>query len=320
MATREHHISLTVGEETETKRIDAWISHELPQFPRSAASDARTQFRINGIVVKKGKQVKTGDFIEVRWVEDILDSIEAQEQPLSTLYEDDDILVIDKQQSLVVHPGAGNPDRTLVNALVFRYGDDFFSSDQEFDSLRPGIVHRLDKDTSGVMVIAKNRESHALLSQQFSDRTTEKYYLAIVKGIMPKRRGHIETTIVRDPKDRKRFTVGSPETGKYAKTDYLVLRQFTTCSLVRIRLHTGRTHQIRIHMAHIGCPVIGDPIYGKRREDERMDFSLMLHAFSLEIDHPRSGARMRFRAPMPNRFKTILRGAKPIPEAMDPTL
>lgn len=314
MATREHQITLTVGDQTETGRIDAWISREVGQFPRSAASDARTEFRINGAVVKKGKQVKVGDCIEVRWFEDILDSLEGQEQPLSILHEDADILVIDKQQSLVVHPGAGNPDRTLVNALVFRYGDDFFSSDQEFDSLRPGIVHRLDKDTSGVMVVAKNRESHVQIARQFSDRTTEKYYIAIVHGVMPKRRGHVETTIVRDPKERKRFTVGSPETGKHAKTDYLVLRQFTTYALVRIRLHTGRTHQIRVHMAHIGCPVIGDPIYGKRSTDDPMGSSLMLHAFSLEITHPRSGLRMRFRAPMPKRFKSILRGAKPVPD------
>ncbi|HLW22005.1 MAG TPA: RluA family pseudouridine synthase [Sphaerochaetaceae bacterium] len=314
MASKEHHDKLTVEEPIAVSRIDAWVSQMNPHFPRSAASDSRTVFRINGIPVKKSKQVKCGDTVEVSWYEDVLDSIEAQEQPLAILYEDPHILVIDKQQSLVVHPGAGNPDKTLVNALVFKYGDDFFSSDQEFETVRPGIVHRLDKDTSGVMVIAKHRESHAHLALQFSERTTEKYYLAIVDGIMPKRRGHIETTIVRDPKDRKRFIVGKADTGKYAKTDYLVLRQFTTCALVRIRLHTGRTHQIRVHMAHIGTPVIGDPIYGKRGTSIFESCTLMLHALSLELYHPVSEKRMRFRAPMPNRFKQILRNAKPVPE------
>ncbi|HCS37302.1 MAG TPA: hypothetical protein DIW48_11630 [Sphaerochaeta sp.] len=167
-------------------------------------------------------------------------------------------------------------------------------------------MHRLDKDTSGVMVIALDRGSHTHVASQFKERTTEKYYIAIVCGYFPKRRGHIETTIVRDPRDRKKFCVGKEQEGKVAKTDYLVLRQFHNFALVRLRLLTGRTHQLRVHLKHIGCPILGDPVYGKPNA-LFPDSSMMLHALCLEIEHPVTAERMRFTAPMPDRFKVILR-------------
>lgn len=315
MAMRKHNISLMVPEGTEHQRVDRWVASTSEVFPRAAASDIRTEFQINGQNVKKSKVVKALDHVEVHWIEEFFDTIEPRDIPLSVLYEDEYILVIDKQQSLVVHPGAGNWDNTLVNALVHRYGAQFFTDTEheeggddedpsEAPTVRPGIVHRLDKDTSGVLVIAKDRISHVRLAAQFKNRSTEKYYIALVHGHMPKRRGHIETSIVRDPRNRKRFCVGKEGEGKHARTDYLVLRQWTDMALVRIRLHTGRTHQIRVHLSHLDCPIIGDPVYGKRKELSNQ--TMLLHAFSLEIDHPAHGNRLRFRAPMPQRFKDII--------------
>lgn len=318
MARQEHVLTLIVPEDAKSERVDRWVSRMDSSFPRSVAADEATEFHINGKKVKKSKAVKPLDRVDVCWIEEFFDTIEGQDIPLDVIYEDEHLLIIDKQQSLVVHPGAGNRDHTLVNGLVHRYGADFFTAEAEegeetdddaeqstTNPLRPGIVHRLDKDTSGIMVIAKNRMAHLSLAEQFKARTTEKYYIALVHGHMPKRRGHIETTIVRDARNRKRFCVGRSGEGKFAHTDYLVLRQWSDMALVRLRLHTGRTHQIRVHLAHLGCPVVGDPIYGKRNEPS--DVSLMLHALSLEIFHPLDGRRMRFRAPMPTRFKVLIR-------------
>lgn len=317
MATKQHHVSIVVPEGTIGQRIDRYLASLNDVFPRAASTDSRTVFLINGNQVKKSKAIKPNDTVEVHWVEELFDKIEPQDIPLSILYEDGHMLVIDKQQSLVVHPGAGNWDNTLVNALVYRYGEHFFTKptsdnqtddDEEdlsgFSDIRPGIVHRLDKDTSGVMVIAKDRSAHIDLSSQFKERSIEKYYIVLVHGRMPSRRGYLETTIVRDPRNRKRFIVGKEGEGKHAKTDYLVLRQWSDMALVRVRLHTGRTHQIRVHLSHIGCPIMGDPIYGRRNNENH---TMMLHAFSLELSHPSTGIRLRFRAPLPQRFKDVIR-------------
>ncbi len=299
----------------EGMRVDRWIATHCPEFPRSAASDEGTSIVVNGNPAKKSKRLAEGDTVCVEWTESVFDRIEGQSIALDVLHEDEDLLVIHKPQGLVVHPGAGNPDGTVVNALVHRYGESFFTLKQgeedaddeetERTSLRPGIVHRLDKETSGVMAIALNRESHQELSGQFKDRTVEKHYIAIVCGRPSRKRGRIETMLVRDSRDRKKFTVGREGRGKHAVTDYLVLRQWEYHALVRVRLLTGRTHQIRVHFRSIGCPILGDPLYGKR--DSRFpDATLMLHAFSLALDHPRTKQRMRFRAPMPARFKAVL--------------
>lgn len=317
MASVARSFSIRAGQEDAGTRVDRFISSRCPQFPRSAAADGGTVFQINGHIAKKSKKVQDGDLVAVRWTEFTLDQVCAQDIPLQIVYEDRSILVIDKQQGLVVHPGAGNPDGTLANALVHRYGEGFFalqdSEDDgpedvapEEDALRPGIVHRLDKDTSGIMVVALTRESHLALASQFKERSTEKHYVAIVCGRMPKRRGRMETTIVRDRADRKRFAVGSVGEGKTAVTEYLVLRQFANHALVRLRLLTGRTHQIRVHMRSLGCPILGDPIYGKR-DSLFPDATLMLHAFTLDLQHPETKARMRFRAPLPVRFKQVVR-------------
>ncbi len=312
MDHKEHSLELTVPALTSPMRIDAWVSQHTPSFLRSVASDSRTLFYINGHRVKKSKLVRAGDQLLVTWVEDVMSQISAQAIPLDVLYEDDQLLVINKQQGLIVHPGVGNWEGTLVNGLIHRYGPTFFAADSGSEgdedaetTLRPGIVHRLDKDTSGVMVIAKDQVSHLNLSSQFKARTTEKYYIALVRGSLPALKGSIETTLMRDRRNRKRFCVGPEGEGKVSRTDYYQLRQYDGFALVRLHLITGRTHQIRVHMQHLGCPVVGDPLYGKRGKATR-DATLMLHAFSLAFTHPNTQQWRLFRAPLPSRFKEYI--------------
>ena len=283
-----------------TGRLDSAVASSS-SIPRSVFSLPSVSILLNGKSVKKSAKVKDGDIVELEWDEEFFDGIAAEEIPLSIIYEDEAILVINKEQGMVVHPGAGVHSGTLVNALVSRYGDDFASSDDE----RPGIVHRLDKDTSGVMVIAKTREALDALQGEFASHSAEKHYLAIVKGTLPEMHGFIELNIERDPSDRKRYRATETTRGKSALTEYRVAKLLGPYTLVDVRLHTGRTHQIRVHMKAIGHPILGDPIYGVR-DPRYPDARLMLHSHTLEIAHPVSGERMKFEAPLPERFKKFL--------------
>lgn len=309
------HFREVVVENIETKeRVDRYVASVLVDISRSLIGDERTILTINGKEVKKSKLVNNQDVVTITWHDDLFKDIVGQNIPLNVLYEDDSVLVINKASGMVVHPGAGNPDQTLVNALVHRYGPEFMAldedesdidDDEEINSLRPGIVHRLDKDTSGVMVVARTRKAQNELARQFREHTVDKYYIAIVKGRMHARRGKIITGICRNPKNRKRFSVCDQGKGKYAETHYLVLKQYPDYALVRIRILTGRTHQIRVHMKSIGHPVLGDVLYGGI-DKNFTDCQLMLHAFQLTFCHPESSESVRFRAPLPKRFKTIL--------------
>jgi len=306
---RTKTLSLIAGPVEGKIRIDAYIARYAEGLSRSLVSDKDTVITVDGKQVKKSRPVKEGETIIVTWTDVSFTGVEAQPIELSVLYEDESMLVIDKQQSLVVHPAPGNPDGTLVNALVYRYGAEFadLSEDgQDMELARPGIVHRLDKETSGVLVVAKTRSAHAALSEQFKNRSTCKYYIALVKGVMERKRQTIDAPIGRSEKNRKKFAID--RNGKSAVTDYTVLRQFGHFALLRIRIYTGRTHQIRVHMASIGHSVVGDELYGhKSNSDEPC--SLMLHALSLEIDHPLTGQRLIFRAPLPDRFKKLIKQA-----------
>ncbi|MGN0907445.1 MAG: RluA family pseudouridine synthase, partial [Bullifex sp.] len=260
---------------------------------------------VNGKIVKKSQKVREGDSVTVTWCEDVFSGLEAEDIELPVLYEDDAILVIDKPCGMTVHPGAGCSSGTVANALLFRYGDDFHPQDDEDADLRPGIVHRLDKDTSGVLITAKTREAHEGLSSQFAAHSNEKIYIAVCKGNFEKRRGTVDRNIVRNDRNRKTFTVTDvPGKGKSAVTHYTVLRQFDGYAFVRIRIETGRTHQIRVHMQSIGHPVLGDPLYSGR--DKRFDVPLCLHAASLTINHPVNGERMTFRAKLPSRIRNTV--------------
>ena len=236
--------------------------------------------------------------------------------PLTIVYEDADLLVIDKAADMVVHPAAGNPDGTLVNALLAHCGDRLSGIG---GVRRPGIVHRLDKDTSGLMVVAKTDRAHQGLSAQFADRTLSRTYRAVVWGLPAAREGEVEAPIGRHPQDRKRMAVVRGPTGKPATTRYRVLRGFgLTASLVECKLLTGRTHQIRVHMADIGHPVVGDPLYAKVRAPKlkalRPDLRealtgfprQALHAVALEFIHPVTGDRVSFASPFPSDIQSLI--------------
>ncbi len=296
---KEHDYSFV---STKSGRVDKVASDSL-SIPRSIFSLDNTLITINGIKAKKSSSVIVGDKVDLSYKEEVFEDLEKEDIPLEVLYEDDDILVINKAQGMTVHPGSGVNSGTLVNALLNIYGDDFSTSD---DTLRPGIVHRLDKDTSGVMVIAKTREAHKELSAEFASHTNEKYYLAVAKGFFTESEALIEQRITRDKRDRKKFTVTDNKSeGKDAKTKYKVLSENMNYALLRVRIYTGRTHQIRVHLASINHPVLGDPIYS-RIDNKYKDITLMLHAERIVFNHPTTGERMVFRAPIPERFINFL--------------
>ena len=283
-------------------RVDT-ISASTLGIPRGVISNPTLVLTINGKKAKKSAKVKAGDSISISYEEDVLEGLEKEDIELDIIYEDDDILVINKEQGMAVHPGAGNYTGTVANALLGLYGEDFETGD---DGLRPGIVHRLDKDTSGVMVIAKNQKSHLFLSKMFSEHTNEKYYIALCKGFFVESSGTIDSRIVRDRKNRKKFTTTKNKSeGRDALTKYSVVAQNEDYALLKIRIYTGRTHQIRVHLTSIGHPIIGDPVYG--RKDIRFpNATLMLHSSRLVITHPTSGENVVFRSPLPERFKSMM--------------
>jgi 23S rRNA pseudouridine1911/1915/1917 synthase len=224
---------------------------------------------------------------------------EAEEIPLEILFEDDDLLVLNKPAGLVVHPGAGNPTHTLVNALLHHCTNLSGIGGQQ----RPGIVHRLDKQTSGCLVVAKNDDAHRHLSRQFAEREVKKNYLALVAGTLKRPRGTIDVAIGRHPVQRKKMAVRLTK-GRSAKTDYRVVESGGGVSLVECAIHSGRTHQIRVHLHHIGHPVIGDLLYGKKGVSATRQ---MLHAWKLGFTHPRTNERLFFEAPMPADFRAALK-------------
>ena len=276
-------------------RLDVFLSEcEGAGLSRSQAS----RLIKNGSVLVNGRAetkpsyvLKPGDTVswELPPVEDV--SIQPEDLPLTILYQDDCLAVVDKPCGMVVHPAAGNPDGTLVNALLYHL-DHLSGIGGE---MRPGIVHRLDKDTSGLMLVAKDDQTHAALSEQLSNRQMEKHYRAMVYGKMKEPEGVIEKPIGRSRTDRKKMAVD--EGGRWAKTEWKVLKEYADRTLLDVHIITGRTHQIRVHMASVGHPVLGDPLYGHRRMPDAP--RLMLHAYSLEFTHPATGERMRFTAPCP---------------------
>lgn len=295
-------IELTVEALDAPVRADRYIA-EHAGISRSRLKGECTLL-INGREAKLSKNVSGGDVISlelapVKGPEDI----EPQKMDLDIIYEDDNVIVLNKEQGMVVHPAAGNFQGTLVNGLL----DYVAGLDEEFDddTVRPGIVHRLDKDTSGVIIIAKNPEAHEFLSRQFRDKVTRKTYMAIVRGRLPKKHDIIDTYIVRDRQNRKKFTVPSGPKGKQAITEYQVEKEYGSYTFCQLYPHTGRTHQLRVHMQHLNAPILGDPVYS--RADSRFpDATLMLHAASLEIFIPGVETKMMFCAPMPERFKEVL--------------
>ncbi|MCX5702444.1 MAG: RluA family pseudouridine synthase [Candidatus Omnitrophica bacterium] len=259
-----------------------------PELPPAKKYDAT---RKGG--VKPKYKVKTDDEINIHIEEDTRDMLKAEEIPLDIIYEDEDLAVINKQSGLVVHPAPGNYEHTLVNALLYH-----FKALSSVNPLRPGIVHRLDKETSGALVIAKNNFTHLALAGQFSKHTIKRKYIALVKGKMEFDENIIELPIGRHPIRRKDMAVGYGQDAKYAKTYYRTLKRTKEFSLLELELFTGRTHQIRVHLAYLGHPVLGDTKYGKNKEFNR----LALHAKLIGFMHPRAGKFVEFYCEAPDGF------------------
>ena len=290
-------IELIVPKEAARLRLDQFLARELPRFSRSRLQQLirKAFITLNSTPARPRDLIRAGDRIQIS--EPPLEKIDNLPEaiPLDVLYEDSDLVVINKPVGLVVHPGAGQREHTLVNALLHYFPKLSGIGGKE----RPGIVHRLDKETSGCLVVAKTDEAHRNLSAQFADRAVEKVYLALVTGKLSKSAGLIDQKIGRHPIHRQQMSIQTKR-GRAAKTEYRVISSSAKASLIECRLHSGRTHQIRVHLHHLGHPVLGDKVYGAKNAK---NFSRqMLHAWKLGFAHPRTGEWKRFEAPMPDDF------------------
>lgn len=283
------------------QRLDKVICELMPEFSRSHLQKAIVsgEILLNDNEVKANTKVNSGDWITVDLVEAVELNVEAEEMDLNILYEDHDLLVINKPKGLVVHPGAGNPNHTLVNGLMAHCTD--LSGINGI--LRPGIVHRIDKDTSGCLVVAKNDKTHQGLSDQLQDHSLNRTYIALVHGIINHNTGKIEAPIGRDPKDRQKMCV-TPINAKEALTHFKVLERFKDMTLVECQLETGRTHQIRVHFAYIGHPLVGDEKYTQQNSLDTQ--GQLLHARKIEFIHPSTHEKMSFEAEAPSIFNETI--------------
>ena len=283
-----------------SERLDVYLSEKLDKT-RSAVKKLveDKNVTVNGKVEKAGKTLKEGDEITVVLPDPVKLDLEAENIPLDIIYQDEDIAIINKPQGMTVHAGNGVHGSTLVNALLYHL--DSLSGINGV--IRPGIVHRIDKDTSGLLVVAKNDAAHVSLSEQIKNKTCRRIYLALVEGVVKENDGVIDTFIGRSDKNRTMMAVKSD--GRRAVTHYKVIRRYKDYTLMEFSLETGRTHQIRVHTKYLGHPVVGDPVYGYKTQKFRLNGQL-LHAFRLELTHPRSGERMVFEAPLPDYFRVVL--------------
>ncbi|MBQ7158320.1 MAG: RluA family pseudouridine synthase [Treponema sp.] len=309
-------------------RLDAYIASLPNGMNRSKLKSGVIEILLNGLRSKLSAKVGAGDQIDIEWEDNIPTDITPENIPLDIIYEDDNVTVVNKKQGMVTHPASGNWTGTLVNALLYHWGRASIPQATDvppakmLEQRRPGIVHRLDKDTSGVIITAKNRDAEEWLQTQFKERRLGKIYIAIVTGRPPHAKGEIKTQIIRDPKDRKRFkAVTDTENGKFADTLYKLIATYGPYSLVALKLKTGRTHQIRVHLKYLGCPILGDPLYGRKTTGTIFEgATLMLHAFMLKIRLPKEKKYKTFKAATPLRFKKVLRTLhknypKTLPEA-----
>ena len=286
--------------DSDLKRLDLYLA-ENSDMSRShvkklADSDKVT---VNGKIVRSSYKVSVGDVVRVEEDEPEILDVTPQDLPLDIVYQDKDIAVINKAQGVTVHAGGGTKGNTLVNALMFHL--DSLSGINGV--IRPGIVHRIDKDTSGLLVVAKNDLAHVSLAKQIEKKTCKREYLALLEGVVKADNGHIDTFIGRNPKDRKLMAV--TRSGRAASTDYTVEERFDNYTLCRFVLGTGRTHQIRVHAKYMGHPVVGDKAYGYKKQKFDLNGQL-LHAYILTLTHPSTGKIMTFTAPLPDYFSAVL--------------
>lgn len=285
------------------ERLDAFLARSVPDLSRSAAQKLIEEGLVtrNGKPGKKNDKLNVGDAVSYEIPELKAVDIAPKEMPLDIVYEDDDLLVINKPKGLVVHPAAGHSDDTLVNGLLYALGDDLSGINGE---LRPGIVHRIDKDTSGLLAVAKNDLAHTVLASQLKDHSMARTYEAIVCGVMKEDSGTVDAPIGRHPSDRKKMCV-TQRGSKPAVTHWEVIRRYRGYTHIRCKLETGRTHQIRVHMAYIGHPILGDTVYGHKKP-ELGQSSQCLHAGTLCFAHPRDGHPVVVYAELPQYFQDVL--------------
>ena len=285
------------------ERLDAFLARCAENLSRSAAQKLIEEGAVkrNGRPGKKNDKLNMGDTIEYTIPEPREVDIVATEMRLDIVYEDDDLLVINKPKGLVVHPAAGHQDDTLVNGLLYALGDDLSGINGE---LRPGIVHRIDKDTSGLLAVAKNDFAHTFLASQLKDHSMARTYEAIVCGSFREDSGTVDAPIGRHPSDRKKMCV-TERNSKHAVTHWEVVARYRGYTHIRCKLETGRTHQIRVHMAHIGHPILGDTVYGRKKPELGLS-SQCLHAGALCFTHPRTGRPVMVFAPLPQYFEEVI--------------
>ena len=285
-------------------RIDAWLSVNVPDLTRNAAQRLLTDgmVLVNGKPPKKNYKISAGDAVIIT-IPDIAEvPLVPQNIPLDIVFEDEDVVVVNKPRGMVVHPAPGHPDGTLVNALMYHCGDSLSGVGGE---KRPGIVHRIDKDTSGLLIVAKNDAAHLALSAQLSDRSLSRVYRAVVVGNLKQDSGTVDAPIGRHPNDRKKMAV-THQNSRNAVTHWSVLERYRGYTHVRCKLETGRTHQIRVHMAHIGHPLLGDEVYGHAKLPEKGLVGQCLHAKELQFIHPRTGEAVHLDTELPDYFKDVL--------------
>lgn len=296
----------TVPPEAAGQRLDRFLSEACEGLTRSALQNLIEEERVqvNGSCVPKRYKMRAGDRVTVEVPDPQPIEAAPQNIPLDIVYEDADLLVVNKPKGMVVHPAPGNPDGTLVNALLYHCAGQLSGIG---GAIRPGIVHRIDKDTSGLLVVAKNDRAHVELSRQIAEKTCHRIYVALLEGIVKQDEGVIATDIGRNPADRLKMAVLPAGKGKAARTDYRVLERFfqSGYTLCEFSLHTGRTHQIRVHAQYISHPVVGDPVYGYKKNKFNLNGQL-LHACKLILRHPRTGEEMTFEAPLPGYFRDVL--------------
>ena len=303
--------TITVQKSLLAERLDTYLRRQFPAVSRGGIQRLIEQghIRVNGQTVKPTHHPHAGEQIEVHWPEPRPAEAQPEEIPLDVLFEDDFLLVLNKPPGLVVHPAAGHEDHTLVNALLHHCAGQLSGIG---GVARPGIVHRLDKETSGCMVVAKTDEAHLALSAQFAAHKVEKVYHAIVCGEMQRDSGEIRAAIARHPTHRKRMAVTDGR-GREARTSYRVLERLREATLIEALLHTGRTHQIRVHFLFIGHPLTGDTTYGQRQNRRFAELTgyeaprVMLHAHKLAFIHPHTGRKLSFEAPQPKDFEDAIR-------------
>ena len=291
--------------ECDYKRLDVFLDGQTEEFTRSRIKKLIEdgQVSVQGKIVKKaGESVHAGSEVVLTVPEAVEYTVKAENIPVEIVYQDEDIAVVNKPQGMTVHVGNGNAEGTLVNALL--YALDSLSGIGGV--LRPGIVHRIDKDTTGLLVVAKNDKAHVSLATQIAEKSARRVYYALLEGCVKTDNGRMITDIGRHPQDRLKMAVLPDGEGKIAITDYEVLARFgTEFTLCKFILQTGRTHQIRVHAKHLGHPVAGDPVYGYKKQKFKLSGQL-LHAIELSLTHPKTGERMTFNAPLPPEFQTVL--------------